>query len=287
MATVAALIDEASRILAAVGVESSRLDAELLLAHVLGKARRWLWTYPDVQISAKDEAAFVVLLERRRRREPLPYLLGEWEFYGRSFTVSPAVLVPRPETELLVEAVLSWARRHDAALMVDVGTGSGVIAVTCALELTAARFYAIDLSVDALAMAQANAERHGVAERITWLQGDLLQPVRAMGGPPVDAIVANLPYIAEEEMSSLMPEVRDYEPRMALAAGAGGLQLIRRLIEESPAILRSGGLLAMELGCGQAEQVSAILQDGGWQEIRIIEDYAGIPRHILACRPVP
>ena len=286
MATVATLIDEARRRLAAVGVESPRLDAELLLAHVLGKARRWLWTYPDTPLSPKDAAAFFSLLERRLHREPLPYLLGEWEFYGRPFTVSPAVLVPRPETELLVEVVLAWATQHAAARIVDVGTGSGVIAITCALELTAARCYAVDLSVDALAMAQGNAERHGVAERITWLQGDLLQPVRAMGAPPVDAIVANLPYIAEEEMPSLMPEVRDYEPRIALAAGAGGLQLIRRLIEESPAVLRPGGLLAMELGCGQAEQVRAILQEGGWQEIRIIADYAGIPRHILASCPV-
>lgn len=272
--------------LSAAGVDTPRLDAELLLAHVLGKTRAWLWAHPDEMLTEEAELSFHRLLERRLRREPLPYLLGEWEFYGRDFTVSADVLIPRPETELLVEAVLIWLRAHGAGRIADIGAGSGAIAVTLAAEMPALQVIAVDLSPQALAMTRRNALRHGVGEHITLLEGDLLQPIFTAHLSPLAAIVANLPYIAEEEYPALMPEVREYEPALALLAGEQGLALIRRLIADSPAVLAMRGLLAMEVGAGQAAAVKQMLLDNDWNNIQIITDYGGIPRHVIAESPV-
>jgi release factor glutamine methyltransferase len=262
------------------GIDSPRLDAELLLGHVLGRPRAWLWAHLDDEVPPEPAETFAVLLGRRLRREPLAYILGEWEFYGRAFLVTPAVLVPRPETEMLVEAVLRWTDAHDAVTVADIGTGSGAIAVSLAAERPALRLIAVDLSADALEVARGNAARHGVGEHIDFRQGDLAEPLR--GDAPLDVIVANLPYIDDEQLPDLMPEVRDFEPRLALAGGAGGLDLIRRLIAESDAVLRPGGLLALELGDGQADAVVELLRASGWREPRVIVDFGGIPRHILA-----
>ena len=282
MVTLREALERAEQQLAAAGVDTPRLDAELLLAHVLGKTRAWLWAHLDEALPAEGGARFAQLRERRLRREPLPYLLGEWEFYGRSFLVSPDVLIPRPETELLVEEALAWAKAHGARRVADIGTGSGVIAVTLAAELPSLEIIAVDLSPHALAMARRNAARHGVGERITWLEGDLLQPIRAAQLPPLDIIAANLPYIAAEEYPQLMPEVREYEPPQALLAGEQGLALIRRLIAESVDVLAPPGLLIMEVGAGQAERVVEELQGHGWANIHVVADYGGIPRHVSA-----
>ena len=285
METVQALLAWAIPLLAGAGVETPRLDAELLLAHVCGKTRGWMWAHTEMALSAQEVDQFRALCARRAQREPLPYLLGEWEFYGRAFYVSPAVLIPRPETELLVEAVLEWARKEAATDIADIGAGSGAIAVTLAAESPALRIIAIDISPAALALARRNAARHAVEARITFLTGDLLQPLRDAGIPPLDVIVANLPYIAEEDYAGLMPEVRDYEPATALRGGEDGLALIRRLIAECPVHLRHGGLLALELGMGQADTVTRLLVTAHWRRIRVIADYAGIPRHIVAESP--
>lgn len=285
MATVRALLTPAITCLRDAGIDSPRLDAELLLGHVLGRPRGWLWSHPEAEVPADTAAQFAALLHRRAAREPLAYLLGEWEFYGRTFTVTPAVLVPRPETEMLAEAVLRWAEARQAGRIADIGTGSGIIAVTLAAEMPALQVLAIDLSLDALAVAQANAARHGVGERITFLAGDLLDPIHQANAAPLDALVANLPYIADEALATLMPEVRDYEPALALRGGADGLALIRRLIDDSPTVLCPGGLLALELGDGQASAVQALLAAARWTALRIIEDYGGISRHILAEQP--
>ncbi|MHB9025723.1 MAG: peptide chain release factor N(5)-glutamine methyltransferase [Armatimonadota bacterium] len=282
MPTIRELLTRAIPLLEAAGVDSPRLDAELLLAHVLGQGRPWLWTHPDIRVPSAQQVAFQRLLDRRLQREPLPYLLGEWEFYGRSFHVTPAVLIPRPETELLVEAVLAWARARHATRIADVGAGSGAIAVTLAAEIPALRLLAVDISPAALEIARRNAERHGVGERIRFFEGDLLEPLVHSGETPVDAIVANLPYIAEEQFSDLMPEVRAFEPPLALAGGPGGLEVIRRIIEDSPGVLAPTGLLALEVGEGQAGEVTGFLHQSVWQQVRIIDDYAGIPRHVLA-----
>lgn len=285
MTTITAIISTATTLLSDTGVDSPRLDAELLLSHVLGKERRWLWTYPNTPVNDGEEHAFQALLQRRLRREPLAYLLGEWEFYGRKFYVSPAVLIPRPETELLVEAVLAEVTIRNATSVVDIGVGSGAIAVTLALEHSSLEIIATDLSAEALTVAQHNAERHGVEQRIHWAQGDLLDPLLSSAHAPFDIVVANLPYIAEEEMEQLMPEVGLYEPQMALRAGDAGMALINRLIAQAPLILSSSGLLALEIGYNQSIYVCALLSQLQWRDIRIIEDYAGIPRHIVACVP--
>ncbi|MHB0939828.1 MAG: peptide chain release factor N(5)-glutamine methyltransferase [Armatimonadota bacterium] len=281
MPTIHELLSEAIPRLQAAGVDTPRLDAEVLLAHVLGRERAWVWAHPEVVLSAADEERFRALLERRLQREPLAYLLGEREFYGRPFFVTPAVLVPRPETELLVEAVVQWARERGAATLADVGAGSGAIAVTLALELPRAQIVAVDLSSAALEITRRNAERHGVLDRLTLLEGDLLAPVRQAGVAPLDAVVANLPYIAEEDYLTLMPEVREHEPALALRAEEGGLALIRRLIAQAPPLLARDGLLALEVGAGQADAVVDLLISSGWRQLRVIEDYGGIPRHVL------
>ena len=268
------------------GVDTPRLDAELLLAHVLDHPRAWLWAHPTEEIAPGAAQEFARLLARRLRREPLPYLLGSWEFYGRTFTVSPHVLIPRPETELLVELVLTWARAQQAQRIADIGTGSGAIAITLAAEMPSLHLVAVDLSAQALAVARANARRLGVAARITFLEGDLLQPLRAAHCTALDAIAANLPYIAEEAYPTLMPEVRDYEPREALLAGENGIALIRGLIEECAGVLRPRGLLAVEVGLGQAERIAALLTKAGWGNVQVYNDYGGIPRHLSAVSPL-
>jgi len=285
MFTICDMLTDAIPRLQEAGVESARLDAEVLLAHVLGQSRGWVWAHPEYAPPPEACGQFAALLARRLRREPLAYVLGAWEFYGRSFTVTSDVLVPRPETELLVEAVSAWARRRHARRLADIGTGSGAIAVTLSLELPDAHILAVDLSSAALSVARRNACQHGVDDRICFYTGDLLQPLRAAGMPPLDAIVANLPYIAEEEYATLMPEVRDFEPALALRAAEGGLALIKRLIGTAPPQLAAEGLLALELGTGQAETVRRLLRQQGWREIIIIDDYSGIPRHVTAIAP--
>ncbi len=282
MATVRDILAEMIPRLAAVEIDTPRLDAEVLLAHALGVTRGWLWAHPERVLTAEEATRFHALCARRSRREPLAYLQAEWEFYGRTFHVSPDVLVPRPETELLVEAVLAWTRAHHATTVADIGAGSGAIAVTLAAEQPALRVIAVDLSPGALEVARANAVRHGVSDRVTFLAGDLLHPLRVAGLPLLDAIVANLPYITDEEYAGLMPEVRNYEPALALRGGEDGLVLIRRLIHDAPSRLVPGGFLGLEVGQGQAETVAAVLRSAGWREVHIIADYAGIPRHVIA-----
>jgi len=285
MTDIRAILSGAIAQLEEAGVDTPRLDAELLLAQLLEQKRAWLWTHPTEQIAPGVEQEFVRLLARRRRREPLPYLLGSWEFYGRSFTVTPDVLIPRPETELLVELVLVWARKQHASRIADIGAGSGVIAITLAAEMPSLHITAVDLSAPALEIARSNARQLGVAARITFLEGNLLQPLRAAACFPLDAIVANLPYIAEEDYPALMPEVRDYEPRAALLAREGGTALIRELIEECAELLRPRGLLAVEVGMGQAEHIASLFTSNGWDNVQIHNDYGGIPRHVTAETP--
>jgi release factor glutamine methyltransferase len=279
--TVAEAVRHVSTLLTAADVDTPRLDAELLIAHACGWERRQVLTYPERDISTAAGELLRTLVARRQLREPLAYLLGEWEFYGRPFTVTSAVLVPRPETEMLVEAGLKWVRQHDAHTVVDVGTGSGIIAITLAAEQPDLSVVAVDLSPEALLVAKGNAWHHGVGEQIHFIEGDLLAP---LAGRRVEMVLANLPYIPEVEYRELMPEVRDYEPALALRGGEDGLSLVRRLCTTAPDYLIPGGLLGMELGEGQAHTVVTQLNDSGWQHIRIIEDYGGIARHVLAER---
>jgi release factor glutamine methyltransferase len=224
------------------------------------------------------------VLARRAAREPIAYILGEREFYGRLFAVSRAVLVPRPETELVVDRARAWwsGRAHrDASTIVDVGTGSGCLAVTLALECPGAHVIATDVSADALTIAAANAARHGASEQIDFREAPLAAGLQGVA----DLIVANPPYVAERDRGSLPPDVRDYEPPEALYAGPDGLDVIRPLAPAALAALRPGGGFVMEIGAGQWAAVKRILEEAGFDGIRVHDDLAGIPRVVVAARP--
>ena len=261
------------RYLADRGVENPRLNAEHLLAHALGLKRMELYLQFDRPLTESERAPLRDLVKRRGAREPLQHVLGTAEFHGRTFACDKRALVPRSETEQLVELALEMAKDKPAATILDIGTGSGVIALTIALELPSATLHATDLSPDALALAAENAARHALTDRIVFHQADLLPPDDAR----FDLIIANLPYIPAEEIASLSPEVR-HDPASALDGGADGLDLIRRLIETAPDRLAPGGALLLEIGLGQADAVNTLLSARKFRDISVRPDYQNIPR---------
>jgi release factor glutamine methyltransferase len=261
------------RYLADRGVENARLNAEHLLAHALGLKRMELYLQFDRPLTESERAPLRDLVKRRGAREPLQHVLGTAEFHGRTFACDKRALVPRPETEQLVELALEMAKDKPAVTILDIGTGSGVIALTIALELPSATLHATDLSPDALALAAENAARHALTDRIVFHQADLLPPDDAR----FDLIIANLPYIPAEEIASLSPEVR-HDPASALDGGADGLDLIRRLIETAPDRLAPGGALLLEIGLGQADAVNTLLSARKFRDISVRPDYQNIPR---------
>ena len=261
------------RYLADRGVENARLNAEHLLAHALGLKRMELYLQFDRPLTESERAPLRDLVKRRGAREPLQHVLGTAEFHGRTFACDKRALVPRPETEQLVELALEMAKDKPAATILDIGTGSGVIALTIALELPSATLHATDLSPDALALAAENAARHALTDRIVFHQADLLPPDDAR----FDLIIANLPYIPAEEIASLSPEVR-HDPASALDGGADGLDLIRRLIDTAPDRLAPGGALLLEIGLGQADAVNTLLSARKFRDISVRPDYQNIPR---------
>jgi release factor glutamine methyltransferase len=252
-----------------------RRDGELILAHVLGCDQTALLTHPERPLSTKEAEQFEALLERRQASEPVQYLTGTQEFFGLLFEVSPDVLIPRPETEHLVEAVLERFERDANPRIVDVGTGSGAIAVAIAHALPRSRVTAVDLYPSALEIARRNAERHDVIDRVTLLQSDLLA---AAGITEFDVVVSNPPYIADGEV--LEVQVANYEPRSALYAGPTGLEIYQRLIPQARTVLKPRGWLMMEIGYGQRPALEALLD--GWSEVSFVPDLQGIPRVALA-----
>lgn len=276
---------QASSLLARHGAEEGRADAERLLMHLLGWDRSRLLLDWHEPFPAELAASWQTMLQRRAAGEPVQYITGEQEFLGLAFEVNPDVLIPRPETELLVEAVvrLAGALWQDAPFIAaDIGTGSGAIAVSLAKRLPACRVLACDLSAKALATAGRNAARHGVADRVELLHGDLLAPLAAEGRA-VQALVSNPPYVESGEIPRLARHVRDFEPRMALDGGADGLDFYRRIVGQLEALPSVPRLVAFETGMGQAGEVAAMLRRAGhWQDIEILRDYAGIERHVTA-----
>lgn len=264
------------------GLDSPRLDAELLLAQVLGVNRVYLYTHFDRPLSDAERDAYRALVKRRAAFEPVAYILGEREFYGRVFRVQRDVLVPRPETEHLIDEVLAWVKARGLASprIVDVGAGSGAIVVTLALELPQAEVHAVDLSAAALQVARENASRLGA--QATFHEGDLLAPVA--GAAAFDLVVSNPPYIGTSERDQVQRDVLDHEPHLALFAGDDGLDVIRRLVVDAASVVRAGGLLAFELGDTQKEAVRALLERGPWTNIRFAADLAGHARVALAER---
>ena len=261
-------------------MESARLDAELLTAHSLGLRRLDLYLQYDRPLDEEELAPIRELLRRRGGGEPVAHLVGEREFYGRPFRVTAAVLVPRPETELLVERVLAWARARPAPpRIVDVGTGSGCIAVTLACELPGAELVATDVSAAAVEVASANAARHGVAATVETVTGSWAQPLRGWAG--FDAVVSNPPYVTSGELAGLPRDVRDFEPALALDGGGDGLEAYRALVAEVVPLVRPGGLVALEVDPRRAAAVAALLPGA----VGIHRDLAGRDRVVEAVLP--
>ena len=271
---------DARRVLADGRIEDAPLEAEVLLRDALKKSRAELYLALDDDLSGEQRTAFWALLARRLDGEPSAYILGYREFYGRDFLVDASVLVPRPETELLVEEAVNIARTHRLSVVAEVGTGCGAVAITLALALPHARMYAIDISSSAVEVARANSRKHGVAESVRFLAGDLLDALPE----PVEMVVANLPYVRESDLSGTGPLSR--EPRLALDGGTDGLDKIRRLCHQVKGVLGSGGHLLLEVGKGQAGTVTAFLHDLlPSARIDVTPDLSGIDRVVRLMLP--
>jgi release factor glutamine methyltransferase len=274
------------RRLESAGVPSAPLAAELLLLHTLGRDRAWIYAHPEETVSPEQMSSFFELIAARVAGTPTQYLTGKQEFWGLEFEVTRDVLIPRPETEHVIEVALERlgeTRRNAPLRVADIGTGSGCIAVALAKELPAARIYATDISAAALAVARRNAERHDVADRILFVESNLLEAVSVPA--QFDLIVSNPPYIGRSEAQTLPMDVRAREPEVALFGGEDGLALYPSLIKQAGKRLAPGGLLILELGFGQFEPVSELLDvSRGWTRVSAMQDLAGIVRVISAIK---
>lgn len=259
------------------GVESPRLEAELLLAHARQCQRIRLYTDIDDELSEAERTQMRESVQRRARREPLAYIIGTREFYGRSFEVGKGVLIPRPETEILVDACLEHIPREEPQLIAEVGFGSGCIAVTIARQRPQCRVMATDLSPRAMEIATLNVHKLNVADRVKLLAGDVLEPLLD-GGVQFDGLISNPPYIREDERESLQPEVVQHEPPEALFAGHDGLDIVRRIAADASKILKPGGFILLELDPAQCETVAALLQESGFRSTAIRRDLSGTSR---------
>ncbi len=278
--TLGEALEQSSAELTAAGVASARRDSELLLLHILDVERSFLFAHPEYQLTEAQAAAYQQILSRRCRHEPIQYITGEREFYGLRFRVTADVLIPRPETEHLVEAALERTPEGSPFRIADVGTGSGAIAVALAVERPLAQVTALDISRAALKVAESNAAIHELADRIQFREADLLEGI---ADHSFDMVVSNPPYIADGERDTLDIEVRDYEPAGALFAGPTGLEIYERLIPRAARALRPGGWLLMEMGAGQQLQLRRLLE--GWKEISVVPDLQGIARVMIARAP--
>jgi|SRR5438552_2240691 len=274
----------ASQRLGVAGIPDAKWDAELLLRHVLQWDRAALLSRDATDLTAEQEARFFALVAEREGRRPLQHLAGTQAFYGRDFVVTPDVLIPRPETELLVETALELLSGHAAPVIVDVGTGTGCIALTLAAEIPSAEVHGGDISHAALDVCRDNARRLGVESRVHLYQGDLLAPVEFLAGS-VHLVVSNPPYVHPSDLPALAPEVRDHEPRRALLPLPDAPELYRRLARGARGVLRPGGGLLVEIGQGMADQVTTICESAGLRVQRVIPDLNGIPRVVVALRP--
>ena len=304
MNTIRDILNWAAEYLKSRNIPSDRLDSEVLLSFILKKDRTYLYTNSEKPILPEEHKKFKELIERRGRREPLSYITGEKEFWSLKFKVSRDTLIPRPETEILVQAVLDIIKSPSppplpigerikvrGIKILDIGTGSGNVAVSIAKESPESHVFTVDKSNSALSVAKENAIIHNVAGRITFLKGDLCIPFNPPSPPFVkggkeglfDIIVSNPPYIPTGDIEGLMPEVRDWEPRWALDGGKDGLEIVRKIIKDAPLFLKSKGFLAMEIGFGQSEEVSRIISETDkFHNIKTIKDLSGIERVVTA-----
>lgn len=265
-------------------IPDAREEAEFLLTHLLKRKRYELYLNSSLTLTDAEEEDFLSFIERRANREPAQYITGETEFRGLAFKVTMDTLIPRPETELLIDEAIEAARafKDKALTIIDLCTGSGCIAVSAAVELPESVVYATDISKAALVVAEENAERNGVAGRIMFIEGDLFWPLRDTGFKGAHIIVTNPPYVAETEKESLAPEVKDFEPHAALFGGTDGLAFIKRIIKKAPDFLLPGGYLIMEIGWDQAEKVKGLFEaDGRYEGVRVRRDYGGVERIVV------
>lgn len=280
-------------------VGSPRMNAEVLLMFVLGVNRAYLYAHPERELTAEEESRYDEVVAQRATGMPSQYITGHQEFWGLDFIVSPAVLIPRPETEHLVETVLELARDAPHPKIVDVGTGSGCIALALAHELKSAEVYAVDMSAESLEIALANAVRLQLDQRVRFLQSNVLRPMtegasgvipsgaqRSRGAPieektvfrDFDFVVSNPPYVGFDEADKVQKSVRDFEPRMAVFAGEQGLDVIGPLVRQAHTVLKPGGWLAMEIGYSMRDAVLELLSPTMWEYVRVVPDLQGIPR---------
>jgi release factor glutamine methyltransferase len=273
-------LNSAIETLAQAGVGSARMNAELLLMFTLACDRAHLYTHPERSLTPNEQSRYEEALAQRARGVPAQYITGHQEFWGLDLIVSPAVLIPRPETEHVIETVLDLARDISAPRIVDVGTGSGCIALALAKELPDAEVHAVDVSPEALEVARANAARRNLSARIHFHQGDLL--VDFPDPDRFDFVVSNPPYVGDSEEDQVQLEVRKFEPRAAVFAGPSGLEVIERLIPQARQVLNPGGWLVMEIGQGQDRAIRELLQE--WNDTRFTPDLQGIQRVVAAQR---
>ena len=278
------LLGEGAESLREAGVESPGWDAERLLRHVVGWSRARLLASPESDVAPGAASRYRELVAERARRRPLQHIVGVQEFWRREFVVGPDVLIPRPETELLVEASLERLARLERPLVVDVGTGSGCLALSLAAEREDAEVHATELSAPALVVARENARRLGLEARVRFHHGDLLEPLGARAGE-LDLVVSNPPYVGADEVAGLEPEVRDHEPRLALVPPGDRFAVYRRLAPEFGRFLRGGGCCVLEVGAGMAAEVVGILETAGLRVDGARPDLAGVARAVVASRP--
>lgn len=278
--SIAEVLAEASGILQDAEVVEARRDAGALLSFVLGKDRTFLISHAADQVSFAQLDQFQKFVKRRAAGEPLQYITGVQDFYGREFLVTPDVLIPRPETELLVEAVLESVDKQASFVFCDIGTGSGCIAVTLLCELPNAHALAVDKSAAALEIAKLNASKHSVANRAEFLISDCFDDLFSKSSQ-IFLIVSNPPYVTEAAMAGLQREVKDHEPHLALTPGGDGLSIIRRLLHDAPAFLNPGGQMFVEIGFDQSEAVQSLVDPGVWNLREIRPDLQGIPRIVI------
>jgi release factor glutamine methyltransferase len=268
------------------GMESPRLEAELMLAHALGIERMRVIVEPERALEPEELARYRDFIRRRRKGEPIAYIRGQKEFYGRVFHVDARVIVPRPDTETLVETALRrTAQAKVGARYLDLCTGSGCVSITLARERTTCQVFGVDLSNEALAVARHNAIRLGAVTQVAWFRGDLFAALPEAYQRRFDLVTANPPYIPEGELDGLSADIRDFEPRLALAGGADGLDVIRRIIAEAPRWLRPGGSLAIEIGTEQASEVARLFGEAGFGATLVDKDYGARDRVVSGVLP--
>lgn len=275
--TVQRILEWTASFLKQKGVESPRLESELLLAFARKCPRIRLYTEFTELLTDGERAVMRELVQRRAKREPLAYLVGTREFYGRSFEVGTGVLIPRPETETLVDVCLERISRDAPREILEVGFGSGCIAITVAKQRPLCSVIATDISSVAMEIASRNVAKHGVSGQVTLVEGDILEPLKN-SGRKFDGLVSNPPYIRDDERSQLQPEVAEHEPAEALFAGVDGLEIVRRIVKQAPGLLKPGAFIELELDPGQCEEVALMLQAAGFSETSIRRDLSGNAR---------